>query len=612
MSSWYRKRIDAGKQADPKARGSRMIFRRVSDIDFSTMQTHQRCAVLLNIARSLASIEGLPETSIRLAEEHSIGTAAATFLDAPHSFQRPAVFLDPRFFKADVEPDVFVGLVLHEMAHLLFTRDFYRVAGKTSKQKRLLLNLIEDYRIERLMSESSAAWQTYLERTRRRLVEEESLERGVAQWDRLQDYDRVMLLLSLFLFTPEVLESRADLRAWKLSDGLCVFRELEEIFFSEPRTEPEVFRAAIQTYQRFNVFKEADQVSTPERFDVVSGSGQRSEEGGGPKAGAAPEQTLWSGHRLADLILKRSEVCESFSSILVKMIEDEADHTGPREPAPLPRILQGDALSRPRTEVGFMEVAATDRARAVYSDIALKNRKTSEELEQIFADPTLGRGRSFLPQLAGRLDARRLHRHTFDARLFREDRQAKKKLVPTKIVFLLDGSNSMRGGPMEIALNLGVLLCEAFRKSSNVDLRVFSHTALQGKVWIRDYGDKQSACERLGTFFTIEHGNYDDVAIEEVAKLFAQESSKRRVMFVLGDAQPCASEGMPYTKTGTAVTLTARAVEKLRSEGWRVIGITTARGYGESIYGKDRVHIDKLSLIPQKFAKLLLAVFGTD
>lgn len=612
MSSWYRQRIEAGRHIDPRTRGMRLIFRNVSDADFSSMPLHQRCAVLLNIARSIAAIEGLPETSIRLAEADSIGTAAATFLDAPESMCQPVIYLDRRFFQPEVEPDVFVGLVLHEMAHLLFTREFYRIAGKTSKQKKLLLNLIEDYRIERLMSESSPAWRTYLERTRRRLVEEDSLEHAVACWRFLEGYDRVMLLLMLFLFTPEVLESRPDLRAWRLSDGLCVFQELEEIFHEEPLSESQVFRAAKEVYLRFDVFKKAEQVSGPNRFTVLIGTDSLSAGDEDGESASTAKQTLWSGWRLAESILNRSLVGQTFPTNMVRMIEAEAKQTGCPEPAPLPFASENDADSRVKVAVEFIEVPSTDQAREAYQKVAIATREVSEELENVFADPTLGRGRSFVAQPAGRLSGPRLHRYAFDSRLFTEDRQSKKKLIPTKIVLLLDASGSMAGVPEQIAMQLGVIMCEAFRKSSNVDLHVFSHSALAENVTIRDHGDKQSTQERLGAFRAQCQSNYDDVALLEIAKRFERDSDKRRVMFVLGDARPYAIEPARKRVSQTAVMMTARMVSRLRTEGWRVIGITTAPGHGELIFGEDRVHFDQLQLVPRKFAKLLLELFGTD
>ena len=612
MSSWYRRRIEAGKHLDPRTRGSRMIFRDVSDADFSSMPLHQRSAALLNIARTIAAIEGLPETSIRLAEEESIGTAAATFLDAPDSMCKPVIYLDRRFFQPDVEPDVFVGLVLHEMAHLLFTREFYRIAGKTSKQKKLLLNLIEDYRIERLMSESSLAWQTYLERTRRRLVEEDSLEHAVACWRFLEEYERVLLLISLFLFTPEVLEARSDLRAWRLSDGVRVFEELEEIFQDEPLTESQVLKAAKEVYLRFDVFKKAEQVSGPKRFKVLLGTDSISPGDEDSKSAFPAKETRWSGWRFAESILNRSLVGEAFPASMVRMIEAEAKQTGCPEPAPLPFASERDADWREEVAVEFIEVLSTDDAREIYRKVSFATREVSEELENVFADPLLARGQSFLAQPAGRLSGRRLHRYAFDSRLFTEDRPSKKKLIPTRIVLVLDGSGSMVGVPEQIAMQLGVIMCEAFRKSSNVELHVFSHTALAEKVTIRDLGDKDSIPGRLGAFSAQSQSNYDDVALQEVAKRFEYDSDKRRVMFVLSDAQPYAIEPAKTRVSRTAVMMTARVVSRLRAEGWRVIGITTAPGYGDLIYGEDRVHFDKLQLVPTKFAKLLLELFGSD
>jgi hypothetical protein len=43
-----------------------------------------------------------------------------------------------------------------------------------------------------------------------------------------------------------------------------------------------------------------------------------------------------------------------------------------------------------------------------------------------------------------------------------------------------------------------------------------------------------------------------------------------------------------------------------------VIGITTDQGHGKLIYGNDRVHLEHLNLIPEKFANLLLDLFPTE
>jgi hypothetical protein len=231
-------------------------------------------------------------------------------------------------------------------------------------------------------------------------------------------------------------------------------------------------------------------------------------------------------------------------------------------------------------------------------------------LRQLFADPVSTMSGRVSGQLAGRIDPRRLYRQGFDPRLFRQPIAERRKLLPTTVGLLLDGSGSMSGMPEKVALRLGVILCEAFQESRNVEVGIFAHYGQLTHCELRDLGDKHSAADRLGAFGAEQLSNYDDLAIARVAEILEQRPAGRRVLFVLSDAQPT-HRLTPRSKEQYAMSLARAAVIRLRERGWRVIGLTVGTGAGEFIYGRDRVHLSHPGDIPTKFAPLLRAVVGS-
>lgn len=594
--SWYDQRISRLEAGSAPSRGSRLIFHEICRLDFAQMSEPQRIASLLEIAQHVAGIEGLEKTRIRLAHKVDEGTAAATFLDAPRSFERPAILLDRRFIAADVEPDVFVGLVLHEFGHLKFTRRFFLEGKDLLQYQRMICNLIEDYRIELLLAESSEAWRTYLERTRRRLVEEDGLARGLAQWEELSDLNRVTLLLGLFLFMPEVLAWRAELRNWVTADGICAFEVLKEIFASEPRTEDEVFAAAAELLRRFPVCQRAN------RELRISEEVMLWEE--------AYERDGWHWLQLSDQLRGRSLVSGPCDESLISQV-NAANKELRLSASEMPEAewRDDDASRTSRLPVRETVTPRSATAEQRYAEIVREYRVVVEELRQLFADPTQALSGRVSGQLAGRIDPRRLYRHGFDTRLFQHSLQQRKKLASTTVGLLLDASGSMRGLPEELALRLGVILCEAFRESRNVDVRIYSHLGLRDHCGLQQLGDKQTAAGFLGTYQALEVANYDDLALAGMARILEQRPAERRVLFVLSDARPTHRQHLG-SRERYAMNLTRAEVGRLRGRGWRVIGLTVGQGAGRFIYGQDRVHLSVLSDIPTKFARLLRGLFG--
>ena len=594
--SWCEQRLQQLPAGVSESRGARVIFHEICQLDFAGMSQPQRIASLLGIAQHVAVIEGLDETLIRLASQTDEGTGAATFLDAPKSFTRPAVLLDSRFFEADVELDVYVGLVLHEFAHLKFTRRFFLEAGNLPRYQRMLCNLIEDYRIERLMGGSSAAWQTYLERTRRRLVEEDGISRALAEWPDLSELNRLTLLLALLLFMPEVLVAREDLRTWRTADGTCACEELAAIFAAEPQSEDDVFHAAAEMVRRFPACQAANgELGLKEDIQLWE---------------EAFEQPGWHWFTLSEQLKTREQIRQPLELDLINQVWKELEQKESRfDEMPESDWRREDASTRSRLSVLEVEAAGSDEAAATYASIARECRSVSAELRQLFADPVSNLSGRVSGQWAGRIDPRRLYRHGFDPRLFQQPVTHRQRLMPTTVGLLLDGSGSMRGLAEQLALRLGVILCESFQESRHVEVRIFSHVGAETHCELRDYGDKQTAARRLGGFRAEQMANYDDLAMGRVAELLEQRPTGRRVLFVLSDARPT-HRFTARSQERYAMSLTRAEVMRLRGRGWRLIGLTVGSGAGDFIYGRDRVHLSHPGDIPTKFAPLLKGLFG--
>jgi len=113
---------------------------------------------------------------------------------------------------------------------------------------------------------------------------------------------------------------------------------------------------------------------------------------------------------------------------------------------------------------------------------------------------------------------------------------------------------------------------------------------------------------RLGCYRATNHTNFDDLAIRTVAKELERQPAERRVLFVLTDALPFVCQ-MGHSEFAPGVDATAHVVTCLRRRGWRVIGLTIETGYGEQIYGQDRVHVRDPQDVEQYFPRLLMSLF---
>jgi len=215
---------------------------------------------LLAVARSMARNQGVPPSCVvsfdSCRETGSAGEAAgcAGFFDAPESFERPFIRLDPEIasrVETDQVLDVYCGIAIHESGHILYSKELY-TRRLNSRYRRVFLNLWEDERIESLLRRDSPGYRCYLEALRQFMIRE--LRPVVSEWRGLPDLNRLLLLIHCFIRCPEIIT--VEMRRWHPIPSLDPpFVQLGRSFIRDPSTTADSLRFSKWTKQLWDRYR---------------------------------------------------------------------------------------------------------------------------------------------------------------------------------------------------------------------------------------------------------------------------------------------------------------------------------------------------------------------
>jgi hypothetical protein len=599
---------------------------------------------LRDAVRGFARIVGAPpNTSVTYAQLGQMGAAAAGFDDAPDSFNRPYILLD-KFAYEKCEPDevldVYCGLIVHEVGHILETRDAYRrPAMPASRRRRVYENLWEDERIEAIQTRRCPGFALYLQVVKRVLLERSTSTRPLRNFAGLPDLDKVELLIFAFVRLPHRIDG--PMQSWTAINGECVFETLRSMFPSGPHDEADVLSYAIELERLWERLHEL-YVGPP------SGAGKspdaaerrmRQHEADAEDHVLMPP-TSPEGHpgerrndELVDPLLDEAAQLahegnpEGAERFLERAIRAEAggagalwaDRAGRRFGLPdLERALDAIArVHRPLSAEESETLALMDRERSTEGDewgwgsdrATLITRPVPDDHDRRRYDDALDEVRSQVAAMSavfalrcgerfrverelqtGRLDRRRLAHATLTDRIYlRTERVSKPGLG---LCLLLDESGSMDCGvpsKADVTLRAAVLIVEALKRTPGIELEVYSHTSC-GKS-DRDclvrylYGKENPTPAAIGSY-SPKANNYDHQAILTAARLFERNTTQRnRIMLVLSDGLPL---GQDY-RGEPAVRATRQAAEVVRRRGIRVINIAIDDYESEAIFGRPNV-----------------------
>ena len=595
VKDWYA--IQVIRQAESKATTNADTCGRWNDeFASATISGH-----MLAVARSFARLQGVPaNTEIRLAGPGDVGTACAGFKSQPFGFKLPYILVGNDCLRRTQPKDYFavlIGLVLHESAHILFTRELYVRRWNrdhnfaNASLLSVLENILEDDRIERRIADESPGWAKYLERTREVLLVEQWFSDAIANWGTLSTQTKKMTIVGCFVRRQRFLSENDLLATWVAPDDNEAFlNRLRKACPKMPQTEADVIKAA----ERLAKLMDFD----PDASGPDETAAQAAKDGG---VSGVPTLTSLIGCES-----KQSHIHDPFDEELARDVsrvaDQDHDETKTTRYETVRHRGKHPFSNADDTSVIYEYAAPEANSERIYKYAAGMVRGQVARLRNSFP-PEPRKSNKQGGRTVGSLDSRALWRAPFDDQLFyrRKDGRKSKRI---NLVLLLDASGSMNWCQrVDRARETAVLFNEALHDHPSVKLRVFSHTTkAKSKCRIIDHSNGPIDTRNAIGCYQAFDGNLDYLAINHLTKTLQREgpAASKNILIVVSDGKPC---GIPGSDP---VQATASSVRHARSSGWTVIGVGIGDESCAAIYD-DRWSIrTEPGKLPSDMASLLV------
>lgn len=529
--------------------------------------------------------------------------------------------------------DVFLGTVIHEGCHLLYT-DFgalKRIRGRDDLESRMIhtiANIIEDERVEQCLGEDKPGLARFLEKTKYYYFDlyEQKVNRKefvVSDFDELMD-----CLLHIIRYPKYVKEEQLD-------KFIFAFIKIKELLTPFPENTEKVVEASCQIYRIFEEFLEK-QPETKSDKPAISTSGKNAngddadtdENGSAGEDESGKDTEIKTSAKKADPA-DASKIGDTFQGskslgipsslpIMEKLFdvksskspEDANDGLSPFEVS-LAVSRANDLLGR--LCEGEVENGTDER-------VFFEKPKPVKEIYKI----SLDRVKRYIPVISRALkghckEYKLVHRSmrsgVIDTNKLAEAVQG----VPTvyirggnvktdkvSLCVLIDQSGSMNiVDRIGAARDMAVLLNEAIGHIPNVELFIYGHSAdisHGGDTNIFVYREKDYApMYALGAVKAVQE-NRDGVAIYEVANRVRKQTDNNVLFFILSDGAPCA-QGYIGSLAREHVRESVSRVEKM---GFNVVQICiNARDYAPSSMFKNYIIVNDLQHLASKIGNVI-------
>lgn len=460
------------------------------------------------------------------------------------------VFDDPALSKG-YKVDVFFGLGIHEMAHILYT-DFKLLRtkidtaeGKYVKLLHTISNILEDERIEGKICEEYPGYALFLERTKNYYFDHKELKEPTVKKTKLGSAPKIEEPPESVKSINEMLDvfSRCIRYPKYLTESLVekhvdFLYEVKQILTPYPITYEEVWEATLKIYELFS--------KAIEDLD---------EEGKNFLKKHAENSSLES--MLAKAIEDMLATLEVLN--VIKVIGDPS-RTKERE-IEIPASVKINVIDTLILD-GVMENDPKD-AKVFYVKQKENSAKYISALTEVapFAG-TLGKllkltskdTKLVLKSMrSGYLDTGKLVEARQGVQTVYE-RYGEVKTQRVSVALLIDESGSMDGPNVEAARKVAILFNEALKKVNDLDFFIYGHTAdeiLNLSTDIMVY--KEPGYNKRYTLGSVKARcqNRDGMAIIKVAERIRTFTQNRTLLFVISDGAPCAGgygDGIRHTK----------------------------------------------------------------
>jgi hypothetical protein len=480
--------------------------------------------------------------------------------------------------------ELFSALAAHEAAHIEWT-DFKVWHSVKNPQIRTILNVLEDERIEMLISENTPGY-TYLMRELKLWAGEKFLESLKSSGE-----ENVLYQIFAAIMFPTFL-NKASVEKYEK-----VFEDVYSIVAPLGKSTEECLVQATNLYEYLKGLTEKEEPKDEESKEPSPSEGGEespSEEASPSRETLSDESFSKEGKPLTTKSL------EDFLTILEKINYDGIGD----KPTKLDIAVEGYAGEFMDAYSGIV-LTKPKGSKIEYSKVKSKITSMAGTLKKAIEYKREGFVRTATGLRSGSLDVNKLTEAVQGVQTIYKNVEVKKS-EPISVLLLIDESGSMCVNDRYVhAKECAILINEALKGIPGIEYFVYGHTAdtaYVGSVDIRVYKETGVNNDVSLSGVAALSNNRDGYAILEVAKRVRKQTKNRCLMIVLSDGSPsaCNYSGIE------AEEHTKECVEKVEKMQFQVLQVSID-GYngGTTKMFKNVVKFKDLKTLPKMMANLI-------
>lgn len=466
-------------------------------------------------AYSLAS-ETVISMDIPFKVSIKVSSSSDSYTDGKLLHCSTKVFDEPELSLGE-KVDVFIGIAVHEAAHLLYT-DLSSL-GTLPKPIHTIWNIVEDERIERLIGEEKPGLANFLEKVKYYVFDHIYIDTLESMTRELNLYEKAVNLLLKIIRYPKYIEEK------DIVEFYDYMVRIKEVTLPYPTNNDDCLELARDIFEIIRDLYIED---------------ERSRGGGGSGEGEPTEEEISRAEErmLEDMGASEETFREILREIKPTKSSKDIDKCGALRDEVSSHIIEG-TMEETTKDVVFIKsaedastyLASLDRVKRYIPAIAKVIKGHCKEYKLIHRS-----------MRSGVLDTNKLAEAVQGVPSV-YIREGEVKTDKVAICVLIDESGSMCGSRMQSARDTAVLINEAVGGVPQVELFIYGHSGddlrdrtteifiyREGRFHPKyALGSSKERCQ-----------NRDGTAIYETAKRVRSMTKTPVIMFVISDGAPCA------------------------------------------------------------------------
>ena len=492
--------------------------------------------------------------------------------------------------------DTFIGVVIHEGCHLLYT-DLSLCREVDIPIIRQIWNVIEDERVERLCGDHKPGLANFLEKTKYYFFDQYYLDFVVPREKeaKLTPFERLFNLFLNIIRYPKYIKE----------DEVIAFGHyliaIKKVLSPYPKTTDEAIRAAKDVYDIIKeLYTEEERKKEEEKKKTESYSREVSDEEIEDTAERRMREDSSEAMSAIDKLISTPKSAPSMAGKssglsgfdLAKAVKEDSELLG--------EICEGTAEVGSKKDTFFLK---TPDKQGVYMESYARIRRYIPAISKILKGHNADYKLIHRSMRSGVLDTNKLA-DAFQGVPTVYVREGKVKTDNVAVCVLIDESGSMDGKRIEAARDTAILINEALKNISNVELFIYGHSGDKKRAFSTElyvYREKGYAPKYALGSVEARWQNRDGVAIYEVAQRVRKQTENPVLFFILSDGAPCAGnyggiEAMNHVR---------EMVKKTEQLGMYVIQVCIYHSYDPSKMFKHFVIMDNMDQLPIELGRAI-------